>query len=223
MKNTAKFLLLPIALACAGMAHAQSAGTWMVRAGATTLTPASTNGALTAPSLVNTQASVASASQVSGGITYMLDGNISIDIPLALPFKHDLNAEGAIAGAGKLGDVKALPATILAQWRFMEPKDSFRPYVGVGLTYAWFFGAKGTSVLTAVTGGTPENPTTLSIGSKFAPTVQLGAAFAVNDRWFVDANYTMTRLTATNTLSTGQTLESKVDPTSMSLSVGYKF
>ena len=223
MKNTAKFLLLPIALACAGMAHAQSAGTWMVRAGATTLTPASTNGALTAPSLVNTQASVASASQVSGGITYMFDNNISIDVPLALPFKHDLIAEGAIAGAGKLGDVKALPATILAQWRFMDPKDSFRPYVGVGLTYAWFFGAKGTSVLTAITGGTPETPTTLSIGSKFAPTVQLGAAFAVNDRWFVDANYTMTRLTAVNTLSTGQTLESKVDPTSVSLSVGYKF
>jgi outer membrane protein len=53
--------------------------------------------------------------------------------------------------------------------------------------------------------------------------VQLGAAIALNSRWFVDANYTMTRLTATNTLSTGQTLESKIDPVSVSLSVGYMF
>ena len=223
MKNTAKFLLLPIVLACAATAHAQSAGTWMVRAGGTTITPASTNGALTQPSLPNTQASVGSASQVSGGITYMLDNNISIDVPLAMPFKHDITGDGAIAGVGKIADVKALPATVIAQWRFMGPKDMFRPYVGVGLTYAAFFGARGTSVLTAITGGTPDRPTTLSIGSKFAPTVQLGAAIALNSRWFVDANYTMTRLTATNTLSTGQTLESKIDPVSVSLSVGYMF
>jgi len=223
MKNKAKFLLLPIALACASMAHAQTAGTWMVRAGGTTITPASTNGALTEPSLPNTQAAVGSASQISGGVTYMLDNNISIDIPLAMPFKHDITGDGAILGAGKIATVKALPATVIAQWRFMGPKDSFRPYVGAGLTYAAFFGARGTAVLTAITGGTPDRPTTLSIGSKFAPTLQLGASIALNNRWFVDANYTITRLTATNTLSTGQTLESKIDPASVSLSVGYMF
>ena len=223
MKNTVKFLLVPIALACASLAHAQSAGTLMVRAGATQIKPNVSSGDLTAPSLPSTQASIASASQVSGGVTYMYTNNLSIDVPIALPFTHDISGDGAILGAGKIADVKALPATVLAQWRFMAPRDAFRPYVGVGLTYAAFFGARGTSTLTALTGGTPAKPTTLSIGSKFAATVQVGASMAVNQNWFVDANYTYTPLTATNTLSTGQTLESKINPGSFSLSVGYMF
>ena len=223
MKNTVKFILVPIALACASLAHAQSAGTLMVRVGATTIKPNVDSGDLTAPSLAGTRASIDSASQVSGGITYMYTNNVSIDVPLALPFTHDILGDGAILGVGKIADVKALPATLLVQWRFMEPRDAFRPYVGVGLTYAAFFGARGTSTLTAITGGTPSKPTTLSIGSKFAPTVQVGASVALNQNWYVDANYTYTPLTVTNTLSTGQTLESKINPGSLSLAVGYMF
>ncbi|MBC7618954.1 MAG: OmpW family protein [Candidatus Saccharibacteria bacterium] len=223
MKNTVKFILFPIALACANLAHAQSAGTLMVRVGVTTIKPNVESGELTAPSLVGTKASIDSASQVSGGITYMYTNNVSIDVPLALPFTHDILGDGAILGVGKIADVKALPATLLVQWRFMEPRDAFRPYVGVGLTYAAFFGARGTSTLTAITGGTPSKPTTLSIGSKFAPTVQVGASVALNQNWYVDANYTYTPLTVTNTLSTGQTLESKINPGSLSLAVGYMF
>lgn len=223
MKNTVKLLLIPAALACAGLAHAQTANTLMVRAGATTITPNVSSGNLSAPSLPNTQASIASASQVSGGITYMYTDNISIDVPVALPFKHDISGDGAILGSGKIADVKALPVTILAQWRFMGPQDAFRPYVGAGLTYAAFFGARGTSTLTAITGGTPAKPTTLSIGSKFAATVQVGAAMAINANWFLDACYTYTPLSVTNTLSTGQTLDSKIDPSSFSLAVGYRF
>ena len=41
MKNTAKLLLIPALLACAAAAQAQSAGTWMLRAGGTTITPLS--------------------------------------------------------------------------------------------------------------------------------------------------------------------------------------
>ena len=223
MKNTVKFLLVPIALACASLAQAQTAGSWMVRAGATTIKPNVSSGNLSAPSLPGTQASIASASQVSGGITYMYTDNFSVDLPLAMPFKHDISGDGAINGVGKIADVKALPATLLAQWRFNSARDAFRPYVGVGLTYAYFYGARGTPTLTALTGGNPANPTTLSIGSKFAPTVQVGAAYMVDSNWFVDATYTYTALTVTNTLSTGQTLESKINPGSLSFSVGYKF
>ena len=223
MKNTVKLLLVPIALACASLAHAQTAGTWMVRAGATTIKPNVDSGDLSAPSLPGTKAGINSASQVSGGITYMYTDNLAVDLPLALPFKHDIVGAGAIEGAGKIADVKALPATVLAQWRFMSPKSAFRPFVGVGLTYAYFFGARGTPTLTALTGGNPNKPTTLSIGSKFAPTVQLGANLAIDRNWFVNGSYTYTPLTVTTTLSTGQTQESKINPGSISLSVGYQF
>ena len=223
MKNTVKFLLIPAALACAAAAHAQTAGTWMVRGGATTITPNVSSGDLTAPSLVGTKASIGSSSRVSGGITYMVNNNLSIDVPVALPFQHDISGDGAILGAGKIGDVKALPVTALAQWRFMEPTSAFRPYIGVGITYAAFYGAKSTSTLTAITGSTPSNPTTLSIDSKWAATAQLGASMAIDKSWFLDASYTYTPLSTRTTLSTGQTLDAKIDPSSFSLAVGYKF
>ncbi len=223
MKNTTQFLLIPVVLAFAAAAQAQTAGSWMVRGGAPTITPNVSSGDLTAPSLAGTKSSVGSSTRVSGGITYMLDNNISIDVPLAAPFKHDISGDGAIAGAGKIADVKALPVTLLAQWRFMEPTSAFRPYVGAGITYAYFYGARSTSTLTAISGGTPANPTTLSIDSKWAATAQLGAAFSIDKNWFVDATYTYTPLSTRNTLSTGQTLDIKLDPSSFSLAVGYKF
>jgi outer membrane protein len=153
----------------------------------------------------------------------MLDNNIAIDLPLAVPFEHDITGDGAIAGAGKIGTVKALPATLLVQWRFMEPKATVRPYVGAGLTYAAFYGARSTSTLTAISGGTPSNPTTLSVESKWAASLQLGASVQIGGGWFLDANYTYTPLSTRTTLSTGQTLDAKLDPSSVSLTVGIKF
>jgi len=223
MKNTVKFLLIPAILACAAAAQAQTAGTWMVRGGGTTITPNVSSGDLTAPSLAGTKASVGSSSRLSGGITYMVDNNFSVDVPLAVPFQHDISGDGAIAGVGKIADVKALPATLLAQWRFMDANSAFRPYVGLGITYAAFYAARSTSTLTAISGGTPSNPTTLTIDSKWAGTVQLGASFAIDKRWFVDASYTYTPLSTTTKLSTGQTQDIKLDPSSFSLAIGYKF
>ena len=223
MKNTAKFLLIPVVLACAVAAQAQTAGTLMVRGGATTITPNVSSGDLTAPTLASTKSSVGKSTRVSGGITYMWSDNISFDVPVALPFEHELFGDGAIAGVGKIGTVKALPVTALAQWRFMEPTSAFRPYVGIGITYAAFYGARSTSTLSAISGGTPSNPTTLSIESKWAATVQLGASMALDKNWFLDASYTYTPLSNRTTLSTGQTQDNKLDPSSVSLAIGYKF
>lgn len=223
MKNTVKFLLIPAVLACAAAAQAQTAGTWMVRAGGTTITPNVSSDDLTAPSLAGTKASVGNSSRFSGGITYMVDNNFSIDLPLAVPFQHDISADGATLGAGKIADVKALPVTLLAQWRFLEPTATFRPYVGAGITYAAFYAARSTSTLTAITGGSPSNPTTLTIDSKWAPTVQLGASMSLGSNMFLEACYTYTPLRTRTNLSTGQTLDITLNPSSVSLAVGYKF
>jgi outer membrane protein len=223
MKHALKLLLLPLALASSIAVQAQSAGSWMVRGGLTNITPNVQSGNMTAPSLPNTQAAIAGNTQLGGGITYMYDNNLAIDVPLALPFKHDISGAGAIAGTGKIGDVKALPFTVLAQWRFNEAAAQFRPYLGAGLTYAKFYGATATSTLSALTGGTAANPTTLSVASKLVPTFQLGGSYAIDERWFVDASVAYTLLKTTTTLSTGQTLEATLNPTSLSIALGYKF
>jgi outer membrane protein len=223
MKRISKNLLLLAILAGGCAAQAQTAGTWMVRGGLTTITPNVNSGNLSAPSLPNTQTGVASNTQLGGGITYMYDSNLAIEIPLALPFKHDISGTGSIAGVGKIGDVKAVPITVLAQWRFLDAAAPFRPYVSAGVTYAKFYGGTATSTLSALTGGTSSNPTTLSVSSKFAPTFQLGGSYAIDAHWFVDASYSYSLLKTTTTLSTGQTLDATINPTTLAVAVGYKF
>ena len=88
----------------------------------------------------------------------MITDNWSVDLPLALPFTHTLTGAGAIAGVGTIGTTKALPITMCGQYRFGEAKSTFRPYLGAGLTYAYFYDENATSTLNALSGGTPSNP-----------------------------------------------------------------
>jgi len=211
------------ALLMASAAQAQSAGDLVLRAGATRIAPDVTSGDLTAPSLAGTQASVAAANQVSAGVTWFYTPQISFDLPLALPFTHEVKGAGAIASAGKIGTLKALPVTVLAQYRLLDAKAPVRPYLGLGLTYAKFFDTKTTAVLTGLTGGTPEHPTTMSVENKFAPTFQLGATVPLNDKFSLDLGVVKTLLKTTTTLSTGQTLALKLDPMAVQVAVAWKY
>lgn len=216
------FALLTGAALCS-TSLAKTAGSWTLRGGATQIRPQVDSGHLSAPSEAGTQVDVRSTTALSGGITYALSDPLSLDLPLALPFKHDLVGDGAIAGVGKIGEVKVLPITLLAQWRFLEAQSALRPYLGAGLTYARFFKERSTATLTAVTGGSPSNPTTLKVDSAFGASFQLGASYAFDRRWSLDAHIVKTLLKTTATLSTGQTIDLKLDPLSLGLAVGYRF
>jgi outer membrane protein len=222
-KAVAAAVVGAMSLFAAAAAHAQSAGSVMLRAGVTRIDPNVKSGDLSAPSFAGTKADIKADTQPGAGLTYMVTDNIAVDVPLALPFKHEIVGDGAIAGVGKIGEVHALPITVMGQYRFLSPTSVIRPYVGAGVTYAKFYKARSTAVFTALTGGTPSDPTTLDVDSKFAATVELGGTFAFNEHWFLDATVLHTFLKTTTTLSTGQTLDTKLDPTTVSLSVGYRF
>ena len=204
------------------MASAQSAGSWLGRVGMTSIAPQVTSGNMSAPSFAGTKSDVSSASQVSGGITYMYTDNFSVDVPLALPFTHKLIGAGALAGAGQIGEVQALPLTVFFQYRFLEANSQFRPYLGLGATYAYFFNEKGGAALTAMTN--PGGPTTtIKVDSKFTVTPQIGLTYAIDDKLFVDVFYSKSMLQTRNTFSTGQTLDITLDPASYGITIGTKF
>ena len=205
------------------VASAADASPWSFRVGATQITPHVVSGDLTAPSFSGTKADIGANTQLSGGINYKLDDRWSVDIPLALPFEHALYGAGAIQGVGKLGTTKALPFTALMQYQLGEGKAAIQPYVGAGLTYAKFFGETGTAVLTSITGGTPANPTTPCIESRWAPSVQVGAKFTLTDIWHLDVNYVKTYFDTRNKLSTGQTLDATINPSALSIGLGRSF
>ncbi len=223
MKNTMRITTALVALAACGVASAQSAGSWSARLGVTHLAPDVSSGNLSAPSFPNTKVDAKSSTQLSGGITYMVTDNLALDVPLATPFKHDLIGDGAIAGVGKLGSTKAIPATLLLQYRFNAANASFRPYVAAGVTYAHFFGEKTTATLNGLTGGTQANPTTAKVDDKFGALAQLGFVYQFNERWFVDAAYSKSFLKTKIHLSSGQSISVKLNPNVFSLGVGYRF
>ena len=210
-------------LACHVPAWAQSAGSITVRGGATQIAPDVTSGNLTAPSVAGTKADIKADTQLTGGITWMWSDNIALDLPLSVGFKHDIVGDGTFAGVGKIGEVRAMPVTLLAQYRFFGAQASLRPYVGVGPTYAKFYKARSTAALSALTGGTPSNPTTLNMESKWGLTAQAWLAVQLAPRWSLDGFVAKTALKTRATLSTGQTLDVKIDPWSYGLGIAYRF
>ena len=222
MKTSLQLALMTAAVFFAMHASAQQAGDVMVRVGYGTIAPQVNSGNMSAPSISGTKSDVGSASSLIGGVTYMYTDNVSFDLPLALPFKHKLYGAGALAGTGELGEVQALPATVFAQYRFGETSAQFRPYAGLGLTYAYFLNESGSGALTAVTnpGG---SPTKLKVDSQWTYTAQVGATLALDKQWFLDLFYSVTPLKTRTTLSTGQTQDITLDPIAYGITLGYKF
>ena len=134
MKKILPHLLAAAALAFCGTALAQKAGTFSASIGFTTIAPSVNSGNLSAPSLPNTKVDVNSNSQITGAVNYMVTDHVAIHVPLGFGFKHEISGAGAIAGVGKLVDAKALPITLIGQYRFLDVNATFRPYVGAGVS-----------------------------------------------------------------------------------------
>jgi outer membrane protein len=228
MTFTKKLLTLTgLALSMAGAAQAQSAGTWMVRGGVTHISPHVSSSCLSAPDFGDgpggcSRSDVSGNTQLSGGVSYMYTDHWSVDVPMALPFKHQIIGAGSLQGAGQMAEVKVLPFTVFMQYRFNEASAKFRPYIGLGLTYAYHFDETGSGKLTTVTnpGG---SPTQLSVDSKWGLTPQVGATISLNDKWFIDVHYSYTNLSTTTKFSTGQHMDMSLNPSSYGVEIGYKF
>ena len=222
-KSVATMLGVAAALACASTASAQSKGQLTVKFGVNELTPKVESGDISAPALPGTKADVDSDIQPVLILAYGLTDNISLETALGTPYKHKIYGAGAIEGTGQLGTVEALPATLFAQYRFGAPNSTFRPFVGLGATYAYFMKERGSAKMTAVTNPGRGVPTTFSIDNKFTYTVQAGMAVNFNEKWFADVTVNKARLRTDVHFSTGQTQHMKLDPVSVILAVGYKF
>lgn len=219
-----KIILTLAALGSLSAVHAQQAGSWLIQGGMTRIAPSVSSGTLSAPSPSGTTVGISSDSQPTAQVTYVYNDHWSVAVPLGLGFKHMLYGTGAISNTGQIGTVTALPITVFGQYRFGEPEAKFRPYGMLGLSYAYFHDAQGSA---ALNGLNPINPvggsTSLKVDSKFAPSAGLGLFIRIDDRWFIDLSYAKTFLKTTTTLSTGQSIQTTLDPSITSLGVGMRF
>jgi outer membrane protein len=223
LNNVVKMLVAAAAVAAASGASAQSAGQWTAALGANKVTPHVESGDITAPALPHSQGDVEGDTQPVLMITYSFTDNISVEGGLGTPYKHTIYGAGAIAGTGKLGTVESMPPTVFAQYRFFDPNARIRPFVGAGLTYAYFQKATGSGQMTALTNPGSSTPTTFKIDNKLTTSLQAGVAVNITERWFASAAYIKTFLKTDVHFSTGQEQHMKLDPSSLMLTVGYKF
>jgi outer membrane protein len=123
--------LLAVAVLCAltsGAAFAQQAESpWLVRVRAVHLD--SSNNDSTGLGL-----SINNKTIPELDISYFFSPNIAAELVLTYPQKHDVNAS---ALGGKIGTLKHLPPTLLAQYHFTN-FNGFKPYVGAGVNYTRF-------------------------------------------------------------------------------------
>ena len=223
MKNTVKLLALVAAMTVASAASAQqTAGTWLGTLGINKITPKVESGDVSAPALPGTKADVGSDTKPRFAIAYMVTDNVSAELDLGLPYKHELEGAGAIEGTGKLGTAEVLPPTAFVQYRFLPANSLFRPYVGLGITYAMFQKERGSGQLTAIlnTGGPGA---TFKLDNKWAASYQIGGTVKINEKWFVDASVIKTKLKTTTHYSTGQTQDVRLDPLAVNFSIGYAY
>lgn len=137
------------------------------------------------------------------------------------PPRYTLVGAGAIAGAGKLGDVLAITPAVLVQ-KHVRFGAGFGGFVGAGAGHAWFTNADATPTLEGALGG----PTTLRVENRFFPVFEAGANYALSRRLVATASFGYVRLRSDVHVTTApieREIAVKLDPFVYKLSIGYRF
>lgn len=222
MKNIVKLLGCMLVLTASTGVMAQEAGTWAGKIGYAYFEPVVGSGDLSAPSIPGVKVNVDPAHTEIITATYMFTDNWSAELYGGVPLKHNMVAAGSIKGAGVIGTVKQLPPTLFGQYRFMEAKSTFRPYLGLGITYVRFQDETGSGTLTGLTNpGGP--PTTFTVKNTWGITPQAGFTVSINPKWYLDVSINKSIVKTSTSMSTGEHIDTTLNPVVSQVSIGYRF
>lgn len=191
---------LALSMGFAGTATAFEPGDWLIRAGASYVSPASDN---------HDVVDVASATSFTFNFTYMMTDVWAVEVLAAYPFKHDLE----LTDETKIGSTKHLPPTVSLQYHF-RPTERFQPYVGVGLNYTNFFSEKTTG---------PLEGTDLSLGDSWGLAGQIGFDVMFNDQWFFNVDVRYIDIDTKATLNGESLGKVEIDPFVYGAHIGFRF
>lgn len=218
MTKQSKIRLISAAVAGAlalgmGSAQALQQGDWLVRVGASMVSPNESSSNPQGGLPAGSEVSINNNTQLSFTIEYMLNNNLGLEVLGATPFKHDIEGAGALAGVGKVGETKHLPPIVSVNWHF-QPQSNIRPYVGAGINYTYFFDEKGAG---------PLANESLSLDNSWGLAAQAGVDFDINPNWFANASIRYAKISTTATYSNGYKLDVDIDPWVYTLAVGTHF
>lgn len=153
-------------------------------------------------------------------IEYFVTPSFSVETICCIT-PHDVEGEGALAGAALIDDAIILPATVTAKYHWALD-GGFKPYVGAGVTRFFIFNEEvGTDA--AALGATD-----VGLSDEFGFVLQAGFDLPLNDRglgFSVDAKRYFVDTTATFRAGNAIALQSEhaLDPWVVSAGVSYRF
>jgi outer membrane protein len=225
-----------LALASATAAQAQKAGDTIVAIGAARISPSLSLGPLYSvgadASVFNISTAGASASAgyaetLSLSVLQMFTNHVAVEFSLGVPPTLNLDVRLTSVDLPRAAKADVLTPTAVAKYLFNSPADKWRPYVGLGLTYASFdkVTADTTNATVNALGGT-----SVSLSSSWAPVYSLGFIYNFTERLSVNAlvayiplksDVTFVGPGITGPVTTTGTLE--LNPTDYVIRLGYKF
>ncbi len=209
-------------LAASPAAHAQAKGDWLAKLGANRITPHVNSGEMSAPAKPGIKGDVGPDTRPILTLGYMLSDQLSAEVLLGVPYEHKLYGAGSVEGIGQIGTSEVLPPTVFLHYRLFGPAMRVRPYLGVGYSYVYFQKETGSAQMSAMMNpGGP--PTTYTLDSKHTICLALGTSVKLSERLFADLMLVKSKLKTTASFNSGQELPIKIDPTAISLSLGYRF
>jgi len=236
MKKLAKFALVIGSIATANMSFAQKAGDFIAGIGGAYIVPNASVGTLSSSSsaiqtaLLNSTASIGSTSTLVFSGLYMWTDNVATELTIGIP--PSLTVDLVSPNAGVIGQptnhpgaatAKALTPSLVGKYLFNNPGDTWRPYLGLGFTYASFSDVTPNS----------SDPTvallakSASLSSSFAPVFNAGTIYNIDNKWSINASISyvplksdVTFISPAGSTTTG-TLT--INPIEYVVRLGYKF
>ena len=135
---------------------------------------------------------------------YNFTRNVSAELVLTYPQKHDVSLQGT-----KIGTIKHLPPTLLLQYQFL-PGEKINPYIGAGLNYTRFMSAN-----------LPAGITTDKSSAGYA--VQAGADVEIAKNVYLNLDFKRVNIETDVKVAGAKLTTLKVNPNLISIGIGWRF
>jgi len=218
MKNALSISLAAFAatsLLISGSALAYEAGDWRVTAGMTTVDPEQDNGSLAGGAL---DVAVEDDTQLTFTGAYMVTPAWGLELLASLPFEHDFSLNGVTPDVNgstfnAAGSTQHLPPTLTVQYHF-NSAGKLIPYLGLGVNYTIFFSEKTYGAL---------GEADLDLDNSVGVALQAGVDYMIDDNFFVNLDLRYINIESDAKLN-GQDIGTvDINPTTVGLSLGYRF
>jgi outer membrane protein len=201
MKKQMIIALAAVAAMASGSAMAFEKGDWRTTIGMTNVQPDNP--------VLDDNAKVDDATQLSFTGAYFFTPALALELLASLPFQHDIWVAGVDGGV----TTKQLPPTLSLQWHF-NSGGTVVPYLGLGINYTKFFSTNGYGDL---------SDADVDLGTSTNVAVQAGLDYMFTDKLFMNVDLRYIKLESDVKVDGTKFGTAKINPTTVGVSLGYKF